>query len=51
MVPAPDDEDRRKFLASCGKFVTVTPPVITLLLSTSLTSRAVAASGSLPGLS
>ncbi len=38
------DEDRRKFLAACGKFAAVTPPAITLLLSTSLTSDAVAQS-------
>jgi hypothetical protein len=37
-------EDRRKFLASCGKFAVVTPPAITLLLSTSLHSMAVAQS-------
>ncbi len=36
------NEDRRKFLASCGKFAIVTPPAITLLLSTSLNSTAVA---------
>jgi hypothetical protein len=40
-----EDEDRRKFLASCGKFAVVTPPAITLLLSTSLTSTAIARSG------
>jgi len=34
--------DRRKFLASCGKFAIVTPPAITMLLSTSLNSEAVA---------
>ena len=39
------DKDRRKFLASCGKFAVVTPPAITMLLSTSLTSDAIAASG------
>ncbi len=39
------DEDRRKFLAACGKFAIVTPPAITVLLSTSLTSTAVAQSG------
>jgi hypothetical protein len=39
------DEDRRKFLAACGKFAVVTPPAITVLLSTSLTSTAVAQSG------
>ncbi|WP_424631719.1 hypothetical protein [Bradyrhizobium sp. SYSU BS000235] len=38
-------EDRRKFLAACGKFAIVTPPAITLLLSTSLNSAAVAGSG------
>jgi hypothetical protein len=37
--------DRRKFLASCGKFAVVTPPAITMLLSTSLTSDAIAATG------
>ncbi|WP_156464258.1 hypothetical protein [Afipia sp. Root123D2] len=36
------DEDRRKFLATCGKFAAVTPPAITMLLSTSLTSTAIA---------
>lgn len=39
------DEDRRKFLAACGKFAAVTPPAITVLLSTSLNSKAIAASG------
>lgn len=39
------NEDRRKFLASCGKFAIVTPPAITMLLSTSLNSTAVAHSG------
>lgn len=39
------NEDRRKFLASCGKFALVTPPAITMLLSTSLNSTAVAHSG------
>ncbi|MGM4906890.1 hypothetical protein AB8B21_02480 [Tardiphaga sp. 866_E4_N2_1] len=38
-------EDRRRFLAACGKFAVVTPPAISLLLSTSLTSTAVAKSG------
>jgi hypothetical protein len=38
-------EDRRKFLASCGKFAAITPPAITVLLSTSLTSDAIAHSG------
>ena len=39
------DEDRRKFLATCGKFAAVTPPAITMLLSTSLNSTAIARSG------
>ena len=39
------DNDRRKFLATCGKFAVVTPPAITMLLSTSLTSDAIAQSG------
>ena len=38
-------EDRRKFLISAGRFAAVTPPAITLLLSTSLTSDAIAQSG------
>jgi hypothetical protein len=45
-LPAVDSvEDRRKFLATCGKFAVVTPPAITALLSTSLHSTAVAQSG------
>jgi len=39
-----DNEDRRKFLATCGKFAVITPPAVTLLLSTSL-HRLVAQSG------
>ena len=41
----PLDDDRRKFLARCGKFAVVTPPAITMLLSTSLNSTAIAHSG------
>jgi hypothetical protein len=41
----PLDEDRRKFLAACGKVAAVTPPALTMLLSTSLNSEAVAKSG------
>jgi hypothetical protein len=40
------DADRRKFLAACGRFAVVTPPAVTLLLSTSLNSDAIAHSGS-----
>jgi hypothetical protein len=42
-------DDRRKFLISAGRFAAVTPPAITLLLSTSLTSDAIARSGGKPG--
>jgi hypothetical protein len=41
----PLDDDRRKFLAACGKFAVVTPPAMTVLLSTSLNSKAIAHSG------
>lgn len=44
-----DDDDRRAFLKTCGRFAAVTPPVMTLLLSTSLTSKAIAHSGGLHG--
>lgn len=40
-----EDDDRRAFLKTCGKFAAVTSPTMTLLLSTSLTSRAIAHSG------
>lgn len=36
---------RRNFLKTCGKFAVATTPTLTLLLSTSLDSPAVAASG------
>ena len=39
------EQDRRAFLASCGRFAAVTPPALTVLLSTSLTSDAIAKSG------
>jgi hypothetical protein len=41
----PVDDDRRKFLATCGQFAVVTPPALTVLLSTSLSSEAIAHSG------
>lgn len=44
-----EDDDRRAFLKTCGRFAAVTPPVMTLLLSTSLTSKAIASSGGLHG--
>jgi hypothetical protein len=45
----PLDDDRRKFLAACGKFAIVTPPALTVLLSTSLNSKAIAHSGGRDG--
>jgi hypothetical protein len=43
------DDDRRKFLAACGKFAVVTPPALTVLLSTSLNSNAMSRSGGYQG--
>jgi len=42
------NDDRREFLRTCGRFAAVTPPAMTLLLSTSLTSDAIAKSGAGP---
>ena len=39
------ESDRRQFLSTIGKFSIATPPTIALLLSTSLTSQAIAMSG------
>jgi hypothetical protein len=36
---------RRRFLAKCGKFALITPPAMTLLLSSTAQNYAVAASG------
>jgi hypothetical protein len=44
-----EDRDRREFLKKCGQFAAVTPPAVTFLLSTSLTSKAIAASSGRPG--
>ena len=38
-----EDQARRDFLKKAGRFAVVTPPAITLLLGTSLNSRAIAA--------
>lgn len=40
------DEDRRAFLQTAGKIAVVVPPAMTLLLSTGMSSSAIAASGS-----
>lgn len=37
--------DRRAFLQKCGRLAIITPPAISMLLSTSLTSDAIAKSG------
>lgn len=38
LAPKPEvDEERRTFLERCGKFAVVTPPAITLLLSSATT--------------
>ena len=39
-----DDHDRREFLKTCGRFAATVPPAMTILLSTSLTSEAIAKS-------
>lgn len=44
-----EDDDRREFLKSAGRFAAVTPPTITFLLSTSLTSKAIAGSSGKSG--
>ena len=44
----PDDLERRKFLGKAGRFAAVTPPAMTLLLGTSLGSRAIAGSAGTP---
>ena len=47
---ASEAQARRDFLKKAGRFAAVTPPAITLLLGTSLSSKAIAKSGgSRPG--
>jgi hypothetical protein len=36
---------RREFVEGCGKFAVLAPPVLTFLLSTTMTSGAIAKSG------
>lgn len=43
-MSSPHEDDRQEFLRSCGRFASVTPPTITALLSTSLSSTAIASS-------
>ena len=43
--PREQTEARRRFLASCGKFALITPPAMTVLLSSTAQNYAVAGSG------
>ena len=43
-TPNPGAEDRRNFLKTCGRFAATVPPAVTILLSTSLSSEAIAKS-------
>jgi hypothetical protein len=43
-----ETQARRDFLKRAGRFAAVTPPAITLLLGTSLRSKAIAKSGGSP---
>lgn len=46
----PEEQARREFLKSAGRFAVVTPPSIAVLLGTSLNSQAIAKShGGPPG--
>ena len=38
------EQDRRNFIKSCGRFVVTVPPAMTTMLTTSLTSNAIAKS-------
>lgn len=42
--PLFEKDDRRDFLKSCGRFALTVPPAMTILLSTSLSSPAIAKS-------
>lgn len=42
------NDDRREFLKKCGTFAAMTPPAVTFLLSTSMSSKAIAKSGGGP---
>jgi hypothetical protein len=39
-----EEDDRRSFLQTCGRFAITVPPAMTILLSTSLSSKAIAKS-------
>ena len=46
--PTEHNDDRREFLKKAGTFAAVTPPAVTFLLSTSMSSQAIAKSGGGP---
>jgi hypothetical protein len=43
-IPIETDEERRAFLANCGKFAIVTPPAVTMMLTTASIPKHAAAS-------
>ena len=45
MASTDHESDRREFLRKAGTFAAVTPPAVTFLLSTSMSSKAIAKSG------
>ncbi|TSD85901.1 hypothetical protein FFK22_025240 [Mycobacterium sp. KBS0706] len=47
--PDSSKQNRRDFMSKCGRFAVITPPAMTILLSTSLTSEAIAKSGGKKG--
>lgn len=48
-VETEEDGGRRAFLKQCGRYAAITPPAVTFLLSTSMSSKAIAASSGRPG--
>ncbi len=43
-----EEDGRRAFLKKCGTYAAITPPAVTFLLSTTLSSKAIAASSGHP---
>jgi hypothetical protein len=46
--PEPEERARRDFLRRAGRYAALTPPTVTMLLTTSMNSEALAASGGRP---
>lgn len=44
VVDTETDSERRAFLKDCGRYAAITPPAVTMLLSTAMSSKAIAAS-------